>query len=1174
MTIRNVYYGAPSPSQCPDSNLAITGGHYILSKGYNDGSILRYICSEGFYPYPVKKRECDRDQWDPKPSKKPPVCKKITCPNPNVLENGAVQPVKPLYYVNDTTTYKCNSDYTFRGSATRVCQVNGKWSGGTPICSHNTDHCPDPGTPPGTSREGHIFNIDDQVIYTCAKNLKLIGSKVRVCQDGGEWSGKEPECYADYTYDTPEEVAEAFSSSLKTTLTINEETETNKTVQAGKKIRLEKGGKLDIYIALDASDSIEEEDFITSKEVIKKLITKISYYEVAPNYEIIIFATDVTKVVNITDYKRKETTLKDVLTLLDNYKYEDKGQKSGTNIKKAYEAIRDSISFEKAHDKLTFDKTQQVVIMFTDGIANMGGNPTNVVNEIRQTVINNDEKRDKYLDLYAFGVGDDVEKGKIDEWVTKRDNHDKYFFILKDMKAVGETLDEMIDESTSITLCGLYKDYYDPDLRSTYRYTYPWLIKISITHEHGTANCIGSLVTPRFILTAAHCFRFGDSPDRILLVAPNAKDTKLPEVERYIPHDRYNVGQKEAEGISEYYEYDVALIQLKSSVKVSPDIRTICIPCTEETNGALLLSAKDGTCEKHREMLLNSNLVKAHFITNKFKNGYDPKRNVQIRQGHQLVVGDLGTGACNMKLKVYRGTGLLSENTLLDLPTGLVSFLMDQHEPRTPAIAVASGPFIYIYKNLRPYFKFTLPTLEVNPLEQDVWNQARGDMIDPMTLKEMLESIRDKADIPLSVRSLRFLMLEPQEMESYVNLHKDQPIRRQTVITCIGTLKKNMADDDAVSCLVIGTESQEVYILDPEAFTILSKMSLPSVPTLMDVTGQYDIEFRIIVACRNGNIYILRRDSQKPKYCIELSSHPVGLVRMGKNVVVGCAQETMQSFTQKGKKLWTTYLPAPVTTMAILDLPTRGFQAILVALANCEVHVYRDKNVVSTIKTPDVVTSICFGRYGREDGTLIMTTKGGGLIIKIMKRTAVFDDRDSISGPPIAQSIRLNVPKKTKLYVDQTMRERENAVAMHRAFQMDLSRLRLAAARAYVKALESSLTPISASLTEPLKMNAVVQGLGPSFKLTLNIQNTAACRPVMNLAVSFLYDENLYSMRTAFFKIPLLVPGLNYPIDTFVECLTDKGISDIIKVFVLREGKSSPLLTAHINMPVSEGLAL
>lgn len=540
----------------------------------------------------------------------------------------------------------------------------------------------------------------------------------------------------------------------------------------------------------------------------------------------------------------------------------------------------------------------------------------------------------------------------------------------------------------------------------------------------------------------------------------------------------------------------------------------------------------------------------------------------------RLVVGDLGSGGAGMKLKVYRGTALMSESTLLDLPAGLVAFFMDLHEPRIPAVAVASGPCIYVYKNLRPYFKFTLPGLEVNPLEQDVWQQVREGQIDPLTLKEMLEGIRRKADVPLSVRSLRFLSLDADDMDDFVQLHKLQPIRRQTVITCIGTLKKSTADEDGVSCLVIGTESSEVFILDPEAFIILSKMSLPAVPTMMDVTGQFDVEFRITVACRNGNIYILRRESDKPKYCIELSSHPVGLVRLGKNVVVGCTDESLQGFTQKGKKLWRSVLAAPITTMAAMDLPTRGFQAVLVGLANCEVQLYRDKNLLSTIKTPDVVTSICFGRYGREDGTLIMTTKGGGLMVKILKRTAAFDDRDSAPGPPPAQSVRLNVPKKTKLYVDQTLRERENGLAMHRAFQMDLSRLRLAAAKAYVKALESSLTPMSSSLSEPLKMNAVVQGLGPSFKLTLNVQNTAACRPVMNLAISFLYDEGLYRMRSPYLRIPLLVPGLIYPVETFVECTSDKGISDIIKVFVLHEGRSSPLLTAHINMPVSEGLTL
>ncbi|CAB1451552.1 unnamed protein product [Pleuronectes platessa] len=540
----------------------------------------------------------------------------------------------------------------------------------------------------------------------------------------------------------------------------------------------------------------------------------------------------------------------------------------------------------------------------------------------------------------------------------------------------------------------------------------------------------------------------------------------------------------------------------------------------------------------------------------------------------RLVVGDLGSGSSGMKLKVYRGTALLSESTLLDLPSGLVAFFMDLHEPRIPAVAVASGPCVYVYKNLRPYFKFTLPGLEVNTLEQDVWQQAREGQIDPLTLKEMLESIRKKADVPLSVRSLRFLSLETNDMDEFVQLHKQQPIRRQTVITCIGTLKKSTADEDGVSCLVIGTESSDVYVLDPEAFIILSKMTLPAPPTMMDVTGQFDVEFRITVACRNGNIYILRRESDKPKYCVELASHPVGLVRVGKNVVVGCTDESLQGFTQKGKKLWQTILPAPITTMAAMDLPTRGFQAVLVGLANCEVHLYRDKNLLSTIKTPDVITSICFGRYGREDGTLIMTTKGGGLMVKILKRTAAFADRDSAPGPPLAQSVRLNVPKKTKLYVDQTLRERENGVAMHRAFQMDLSRMRLAAAKAYVKALESSLSPVSSSLSEPLKMNAVVQGLGPSFKLTLNVQNTAACRPVMDLAISFLYDESLYRMKHPYMRIPLLVPGLVYPVETFVECTSDKGISDIIKVFVLHEGKSCPLLTAHINMPVSEGLML
>lgn len=56
----------------------------------------------------------------------------------------------------------------------------------------------------------------------------------------------------------------------------------------------------------------------------------------------------------------------------------------------------------------------------------------------------------------------------------------------------------------------------------------------------------------------------------------------------------------------------------------------------------------------------------------------------------------------------------------------------------------------------------------------------------------------------------------------------------------------------------------------------------------------------------------------------------------------------------------------------------------------------------------------------------ITFVSGGGLVVKMLKRTAMFDGRSSVIGPPVAQSQKLDVPKKTKLFLDQTVRERES----------------------------------------------------------------------------------------------------------------------------------------------------
>ncbi|XP_052770219.1 Bardet-Biedl syndrome 1 protein homolog [Mya arenaria] len=548
---------------------------------------------------------------------------------------------------------------------------------------------------------------------------------------------------------------------------------------------------------------------------------------------------------------------------------------------------------------------------------------------------------------------------------------------------------------------------------------------------------------------------------------------------------------------------------------------------------------------------------------------------IQADGDWKLIIADLGTGSFNMKLKVYKGTDLLSENTIIDLPTGVVTFYMDTHEPRTPAIAVASGPFIYIYKNLKPYFKFTLPPLEVNSVEQDLWNQVIEGRMNVFVLREMLEGMRSDGST-LTVRSLRYLQLtDPGDMSQFFEVYKNTPLKRQTVITCLNTLKKSMADEDAISCLVLGTEDKSIYVLDPEAFTVLATMSLPSVPVFLSVTGMFDVEYRIVVACRNGTIYTLRRGQEDvTKNAVELSSQIVGMERLNKTIYVACMDQTLKCFSSKGKKMWTVKLPKAITTIEVVDYKPKGFKAVLVALASGEVHVFKEKYLVDIIKVDDVVTAMRFGRFGREDGALIMVTQSGGLMIKILKRTAVFEEKDLSGGPPAAQNIKLNVPKKTKLFVDQTLRERENAVTMHRTFQRDLYLLRLNTARAYAKALNQSMNPISTNPNEPLKLSAQVQGIGPTFKLSVNLQNTSLNQASTNLHITFDFDEKLYNFRKTYISVPMLVPGLNYAFETYIECLNDKGISDTVKVYVLKDNTSVPIITGVISMPVSETLVV
>ena len=52
--------------------------------------------------------------------------------------------------------------------------------------------------------------------------------------------------------------------------------------------------------------------------------------------------------------------------------------------------------------------------------------------------------------------------------------------------------------------------------------------------------------------------------------------------------------------------------------------------------------------------------------------------------------------------------------------------------------------------------------------------------------------------------------------------------------------------------------------------------------------------------------------------------------------------------------------------------------------------------------------------------------------------------------------------------------------------------------------------------------------------------------------------------------LPLMLPNLVYKINVEVECIDPTGANDIIKVFIIDTQSTLPLITANLNMPVSE----
>jgi len=592
---------------------------------------------------------------------------------------------------------------------------------------------------------------------------------------------------------------------------------------------------------------------------------------------------------------------------------------------------------------------------------------------------------------------------------------------------------------------------------------------------------------------------------------------------------------------------------------------------------------------------------------------HDPLASLTLSSSECLALGSFGPDsvaqlavACDdAKLRMIRDTQVTDARKLAGEPVAACAVRPMGVASAASCIAVASGTSVFVYRNLRPFFKFSLPQLPVHPQEMALWDAVAKEEMSTDKAAKFASALRDDGGSLSDAASRLAAAADGTSGEDTDTIVEEQlalgPAKRHDLVTALSAVACEAQASGTLgrSTLAVGTESGSVLVLARDGVRVEDTIRLGSAPFRIRSWGSQAGDLRLAVLCRNGAVFMIKNGRVTTRI---LPALPPADVALSQSVVITVSAEPFSTAAQaalegpaphaaasagmaegfnprNGIRLWTLALEAAPLSACSMGDAHPG--AVAVALSNGGLIVVKDGACVSrSVVAPadDKVVGLQFGKYGREADTLVAVLASGALAVRILRRSARLDG--SSAGSASAEDSAappLPMPKRTRLHLSHVQRERDNAGSLYRTFSRDVRTLSLRVKRAYVQLLASGADTTTASgrssgSSRPqARLDADVHGVGPSFRVLVRLSLAARERSSLAGAVLEVVDETGdYAVETGLVPVPTVAPGSTVTFPVAVRWAAEVPAVGRLRLTLMRGKDETPLLVARAMLPPSE----